>query len=101
DRNPIEVLAEEFTRRQRQGERLTIEEFAAGHPEHADDIRDLFPALVKIEAVRPDAGDETGPGNGAAGPARPARLGDQRILGEGGWGSSTRPSRSRWAGTWR
>jgi serine/threonine protein kinase/WD40 repeat protein len=86
DRNPIEVLAEEFAERQRRGEPITIEAFAAGHPEHADDIRDLFPALVKIEAIRPRSGDVTGPIDGAAGPARLERLGDYRILREVGRG---------------
>src|SRR5438034_757167 len=48
-RDPVELLAEEFTARKRRGERPTLEEYCARHPELADEIRDLFPALVMVE----------------------------------------------------
>jgi hypothetical protein len=44
DRDPVECLAEEFAQRRRRGERPTIDEYAAQHPELADAIRDLFTA---------------------------------------------------------
>ncbi|MEM7455164.1 MAG: serine/threonine-protein kinase [Planctomycetota bacterium] len=45
-RQLIDVLAEEFANRLRSGEKPSIEEYAARHPEIADEIRDVFPALV-------------------------------------------------------
>ncbi len=84
DRDPVEVLADEFVQRQRRGERPTLEEYAAAHPELAGDIRDLFPALVMMEEVRPSPLDLTGPP--PAPDARLERLGDYRILREVGRG---------------
>ena len=61
DRNPVEVLAEEFMERQRRGERPTLAEYVERYPQWADDIRDLFPALVVMEQLKPAAHDRTGP----------------------------------------
>jgi serine/threonine protein kinase/WD40 repeat protein/tetratricopeptide (TPR) repeat protein len=88
ERNPVEVLAEEFVERQRRGEHPTLQEYTDRYPALAADIRDLFPALIKMEQVRPQEGDATGPGprsNGAAA-HRLERLGDYRILREVGRG---------------
>ena len=88
DRDPFEVLAESFLARYRAGERPSIEELAAGHPELAGPIRKLLPALVRVE--RDLSVDE-----GSAIPVMPAvpgaerRIGDYRILreiGRGGMG---------------
>ena len=49
DRDPFEVVAESFLARFRSGERPSIEEYATGHPELADQIRELLPALVMVE----------------------------------------------------
>ena len=49
DRDPFEVVAESFLARYRAGERPSIEELAARHPELADQIRELLPALVMVE----------------------------------------------------
>jgi hypothetical protein len=35
DRNPLEVLAEEFVERQRRGERPSLSEYTRNHPELA------------------------------------------------------------------
>jgi serine/threonine protein kinase/WD40 repeat protein/tetratricopeptide (TPR) repeat protein len=88
DRNPIEALAAEFMERCRRGERPALSEYAARYPELAQDIRDLFPALVMIEDVRPGEADVTG---GYTSPfaledKKPQRLGDYRILREVGRG---------------
>ena len=48
-RDPVEELAEEFLARVRRGERPALSEYTAAHPELADEIRDLFPALVMME----------------------------------------------------
>ena len=79
-RDPVEELAEEFMARLRRGERPAVSEYAAAHPELADEIRDLFPALIVMEEVKP-AGTE--PHATIPGPdAPPEQLGDYRILRE-------------------
>jgi eukaryotic-like serine/threonine-protein kinase len=49
DRDPFEGVAESFLARYRAGERPSIAEYAARHPELADQIRRLLPALVMVE----------------------------------------------------
>jgi hypothetical protein len=49
DRNPVEILAEEFAQRHRRGERPSFAEYIRRYPELAEEIRDLFPALVAME----------------------------------------------------
>ena len=49
DRNPVEALADDFLRRQRGGERPTLEEYCRRHPELADEIREVFPVLIRME----------------------------------------------------
>lgn len=50
--HPFDTLAEEFVRRRRQGERPTIAEYVTAHPQHADEIRELFPTLLAIEKLK-------------------------------------------------
>jgi serine/threonine protein kinase len=88
DRDPVDRLAEEFAQRLRQGERPSIAEYVERHPEHADAIRELFPALEMMEQLKPASGDATGPAL-APSASMPERLGDHRILreiGRGGMG---------------
>src|SRR5262249_17815309 len=89
DRNPIDRLAEEFVERYRNGERPPLSEYVARCPEHADEIRELFPALLVMEQLKPAPADATGAFDSQ--PARaegrlPERLGDYRILREVGRG---------------
>ena len=93
-RDPVERLAESFLGRYRRGERPSIAEYVERHPELADDIRDLFPALVEMEGLKSDAGgppawsEPRGPAAAETEPP-PAQLGDYRILrllGAGGMG---------------
>jgi serine/threonine protein kinase/WD40 repeat protein len=83
--DPLNALAEEFVGRYRRGERPALSEYAARHPELAEEIHELFPALVLME----DLGSVGGPPV-PAGPATvPEQLGDFRILreiGRGGMG---------------
>jgi serine/threonine protein kinase len=51
DRNPVEVLADEFARRCRQGERPSASEYAEKYPEYAEEIRDLFPSVGMMEQL--------------------------------------------------
>jgi WD40 repeat protein/serine/threonine protein kinase len=81
-------LADEFAARYRSGERPPLQEYIDRHPELADDIRALFPALVEIEQVREDHQEAA---EHEAAPPAPAleQLGDFRILrevGKGGMG---------------
>jgi serine/threonine protein kinase/WD40 repeat protein len=85
----LERLAEEFVERHRRGEHPALSEYADRHPDLATEIRDLFPALVRIEHLKPAAGDLTGdfvPEKSPAGGHPPDRLGDYRILREVGHG---------------
>ncbi len=91
-RKPVEALAEEFLDRKRRGEQPTLREYVERYPELADDIRDLFPALLMMEDLGESSGATTGSlaaENGAAVGVRLQRLGDYRILreiGRGGMG---------------
>jgi len=83
-RDPVEQLAEDFLARLRRGERPTVGEYAAAHPDLADEIRDLFPALVLMEEAKPAGTESAAP---AVGPdvfagRPPEHLGDYRILRE-------------------
>ena len=89
DRNPIEVLSEEFLERIRRGEAVTPEDYALEHPELADEILALFPALLMMEELGGETSDRTSSVAGDAGPiagATPGRLGEFRLLREVGRG---------------
>jgi hypothetical protein len=81
-------LADEFAARYRAGERPGLREYIDRYPHLADDIRELFPAMVEIEQVK-EVGQEVVP-DPAAVPAPALRqLGDFRIIrevGKGGMG---------------
>jgi hypothetical protein len=97
-RDPVEQLLESFLARWRRGERPSLEEYAARCPERADEIRELFPAMIEMEQLKPAVAMATGPYEWPAPrpepaarpePPHPERLGDYRILrviGEGGMG---------------
>src|SRR4051812_14237367 len=58
-RNPVEALAEEFIERRRRGEPATPEEYAERHPELAEEILALFPALLLMEDMVGGSGDRS------------------------------------------
>ncbi len=88
-RSPIEMLAEDFSRRLHAGEHPTIEEYLQNYPSYADGIRKLFPIVAILEEAKPGA-----PRMASATvqePALPAQtqFGDfviQREVGRGGMG---------------
>jgi serine/threonine protein kinase/WD40 repeat protein/tetratricopeptide (TPR) repeat protein len=83
----LERLAAEFVERHRNGEHPPLSEYTARHPELAADIRELFPALVQIEKLKPPTeatGEFEQPRPAAA--TKLERLGDYRILREVGRG---------------
>jgi hypothetical protein len=53
DRDPLDLLAEQFMTRRRRGEPIDPERFIAEHPEHADRLRELLPTLMWLEEGRP------------------------------------------------
>jgi serine/threonine protein kinase/tetratricopeptide (TPR) repeat protein len=85
ERDPVDVLAEEFADRLRRGEHPSVSDYAAAHPAHADQLRELLPAVAQMEYLkrfRRAAG-------GAHPEQLPDRFGDFRIvreLGRGGMG---------------
>jgi serine/threonine protein kinase len=88
-----ELLAAELDARRRRGERPTATEYAERCPEHAQRIRDLFPAVERgerLDTSGPDRSDRTEAGaEPAADDDRPQALRDYRIereLGRGGMG---------------
>jgi serine/threonine protein kinase/Flp pilus assembly protein TadD len=88
NRNPLDVLAESFLDRYRRGERPSIEKYKSENPELADQIENLFPALVMIEdaaAAELDHVDHV-PKATPVNNAPLERLGDFRILREIGHG---------------
>jgi eukaryotic-like serine/threonine-protein kinase len=88
DRDPLDLIAEEFAARVRRGERPAVSEYTAKHPEMAEDLQELLPAVAQIEWMKKAQKTvPTGPGPDDASP--PKRLGDYRIvreIGRGGMG---------------
>jgi serine/threonine protein kinase/WD40 repeat protein len=87
DREPLEELAESFLARFRAGERPSLTEYTVAHPELADQIRSLFPALVEMEQAGSVIEPSTGPAPlSANGGVIRESLGDYRIIREVGRG---------------
>jgi WD40 repeat protein/serine/threonine protein kinase len=86
--DPFGQIADEFVEAFRRGQRPSVEEFARRYPEHADEIREMLPALALMEQAKApdDASGERG--NPAAPAAVPSlrQLGDYQILREVGRG---------------
>lgn len=80
----LDGLAEEFLGRLRRGETPDIAAYERAHPDLARDIREVFPALLLMESLRPPRHAEA-----PAAPARPEAIGPYRVLreiGRGGMG---------------
>ena len=86
DYGRFEELAEEFAARYRRGERPGLQEYIDRCPDLADEIRELFPALVEVERVKEDRPARPGAAEPAV--ARPplGQVGDYRVLREVGRG---------------
>jgi hypothetical protein len=86
--DPLDAVAESFLKRWRHGDRPPLSEYADKHPELAERIRKLFPALLVLERLGPQAE----PGDASASVLRsgeiafPRALGEYRILREVGRG---------------
>src|SRR5262249_29846926 len=80
-----------FLARCKRGEKPTIKEYCDRHPELADEIRDVFEALLMVEDLKPGSDDASGSFGKSAGidGKRLEQVGDYRILceiGRGGMG---------------
>ena len=100
----LSKLAEEFVQRYRAGERPALSEYTENYPAIADEILEVFPALVMVEDLAPE--------NDASAfyTERPVKVASPRQStsitsatttssaksAAGAWGSSTKRSRSRW-----
>lgn len=51
DRNPVDVLADEFAASLREGAAPSIDEYVARHPDLADDILATFPSIAMMEKL--------------------------------------------------
>ena len=89
-RQPIEMLAEEFTRRLRAGEYPSVDDYVANYPAYAQEIRSLFPVIATLEEANARTRPQLAPmGGGAASAAISMVFGDyclSREIGRGGMG---------------
>jgi serine/threonine protein kinase/WD40 repeat protein/Flp pilus assembly protein TadD len=85
ERDPLDQLAESFLERYRAGECPSLTEYTERYPELAEEIRELFPALVVMEKARPKGGESDNVPE-ESDQAIPAQLGDYHILREVGRG---------------
>jgi WD40 repeat protein/serine/threonine protein kinase/Flp pilus assembly protein TadD len=82
----LDRLAEEFAQRYRRGERPSLREYTDRHPDLADEIRELFPALVQVEQVEDDRRVEPMRPTTSPRSEPPREVGDYRIVREVGRG---------------
>ncbi|MEM0924568.1 MAG: serine/threonine-protein kinase, partial [Planctomycetota bacterium] len=90
-RDDVEEIAEKFISLIRNGSCPSISQFEHDYPEHAVEIRELFPSLIMMEQFGSvdDEADEPTPLCPLSADAVPDQLGDYRILrqiGRGGMG---------------
>jgi serine/threonine protein kinase len=88
-RDPVEVLAEEFVERRRRGELPSLQEYVDRYPDLADEIREVFPALIVMDEIDPRSVDQSPSLGGTVdihGQPKIQQLGDFRILREVGRG---------------
>ena len=81
DETVLDELLEEFTERCRDGERISVAEYAGQHPGLAAEIRELFPTVLAMEQLNRS---KSGPASqGRRLPLPPSeQLGDYRVVAE-------------------
>lgn len=87
NQDPVELIASEFLDRVHKGENPTVDEYVAKYPALAEEIRDLFPAMLAMEQLKADKSGMNP--RGVSGGLTLSRLGDFRIIreiGRGGMG---------------
>ena len=85
-RPELERLAAQFIEEQRTGRYVTIDSYANKFPEIADQIRELFPTVLKMEQLRIGRSGKRSDGRIDSGPSKLKQLGDFLIVGELGRG---------------
>ena len=83
ERDPLDLLAEEFTLLCRRGQQPSVVEFAEQYPEWANQLRDLLPSVARMEQLRYLRQSEYG---SAADGVNLRQIGDYRIVQEVGRG---------------
>ncbi|OYP30419.1 serine/threonine protein kinase [Rhodopirellula sp. MGV] len=86
NREPVEVLCEQFLELWRNGSGITIEEFADRHRETKDEILTLFPMMLAMESVKDNRAHESSVRPVQLKVDRLEQLGDYRIIREIGRG---------------
>lgn len=87
DSSRLDQLAESFAERYRRGERPSLTQYVSDNPDLADQIRELFPALVMMEQVDQELQRPTGYATDAPSTEMSlTQLGDFRIVREVGRG---------------
>ena len=90
ERDPVELLADEFVSRCRRGESPSVAEYAAKYPQYAGQIEELFPAVAVMEQLRTaEKAKREAALRGARFAAPPEHIGDFDIvqeIGRGGMG---------------
>ncbi len=90
ERDPVEVLADEFVQRRRRGETPSLTEYVQRFPKLADEIRAVFPAIVALEKFGPAAAEASAgltPQRAEITRSMAESIGDYRILREVGRGA--------------
>ena len=82
--DPMLPLVEEYLERLQRGEIVSIEEYCDQHPEQADEICELFPALAVMQELQPEPGATRE--DHEEDREHPQQIGDYRILAEIGRG---------------
>jgi WD40 repeat protein len=83
--DPFGQIADEFVAAFRKGECPSVEDFARRYPEHADEIREILPALVPTEKAK-SADEAPAPDKIPSAAVPLQQLGDYQILREVGRG---------------
>jgi WD40 repeat protein/serine/threonine protein kinase len=86
--DPFGQIADEFVEAFRQGKNPSVDEFARRYPDHANEIREMLPALLLMERAKSadDTPEQQKHARASATAARLRQLGDYRILREVGRG---------------
>ena len=82
----LDRLVEEFAARLRRGEQPALKDYTDRYPELADEIRELFPALVQVEQVKEICHDLDEPERARTTGPPSSQVGDYRIIREIGHG---------------
>ena len=86
ERNPIDLLAESFLARLRQGEYPAIDEYTTKYPELAEEIRSVFPTLALLEQGGEALASQPPPRRPKSLPTQIGEYQILRVVGRGGMG---------------